>query len=143
MSFFNIHKIYLKMFVEGHYAFVMPTHPMNQIMPFYMPNEEIIQASRDSNSNCSLFQEQKTKEKSTPQKFDELTTYIAEMEQKINELETENAKLRRHLRPKRRYTKRRSNLQKCFCCPVSTCNLSYSSKIALSNHLKKKHSKEE
>lgn len=45
------------MFVEGHYAFVFPGHPMNQIMPFYMTNEEIIQASRETNSNCSLFQE--------------------------------------------------------------------------------------
>lgn len=45
------------MFVEGHYAFVLPGHPMNQIMPFYMTNEEIIQASRETNSNCSLFQE--------------------------------------------------------------------------------------
>lgn len=45
------------MFVEGHYAFVLPTHPMNQIMPFFMSNEEIIQAGREGNSNCSVFHE--------------------------------------------------------------------------------------
>jgi hypothetical protein len=52
---------------------------------------------------------------------------------------SENESLRTQIKPKRNYSKRRTNLQKCFNCLVENCHQSYSSKIALRSHLKKKH----
>jgi hypothetical protein len=52
---------------------------------------------------------------------------------------TENQNLQTLIKPKRNYSKRRTNLQKFFNCLVENCHQSYSSKIALINHLNKKH----
>jgi regulator of replication initiation timing len=46
------------------------------------------------------------------------------------------------LREKRRYSKRRTWLEKLYSCSFEDCEGRYSSKIALNNHLRKKHCQE-
>ena len=62
------------------------------------------------------------------------------MNEEIDALESENVKLKKQLKPKRKYSKRRVDLKKEFSCSEPECGKKYSSNIALRSHLKQKHS---
>lgn len=61
------------------------------------------------------------------------------LKDKIEELNEENTELKKRVKPKRKYSKRRLHLRKDFKCSIRDCRNSYSSKIALHSHIAKKH----
>ena len=61
----------------------------------------------------------------------------------VGVLGEENTKLKKQLKPKRRYSKRRADLKKEYVCSIEGCGKCYSSTIALRSHLKQKHQRNE
>ena len=69
----------------------------------------------------------------------QLQEKVEALEGEIGALGEENSKLKKQLKPKRRYSKRREDLKREYVCGVEGCGKCYSSTIALRSHLKQKH----
>ena len=82
---------------------------------------------------------EQTNENDYDQVLKQLQHKVEVLQGEVGVLGEENTKLKKQLKPKRRYSKRRADLKKEYVCPIEGCGKCYSSTIALRSHLKQKH----